>query len=77
MKYSEIISYPRGWDQGQFPVVAHLEIEAERFTELERRVGDQTQARVLGHDLVASGIIVAHVGCTSEQVRRNLEGMWT
>ena len=73
MDYSEIRDYPRHWDEDRFPVVAHIEIDAARWDEFERLASDQTQVRVLGHDLGNDDRIVAHVGCTSEEAKRRLE----
>lgn len=77
MKYSEIVDYPRHWDQTKFPVVAHIEIESENLEQLERRAADQTQVRVLGHDEAAGGLIIVHVAATSESVLRRFESRWT
>ena len=74
--YSDIETYPRGWNKVQFPVVAHIEILAERWSEFDRLAEDQTQVQVLGHDLADDDRIVAHVGCTSDVVKRRLENRW-
>lgn len=76
MPYSEIIDYPRPWNRETYPVLAHLEIEAEHYSEFERSAADQTQVRVLGHDEGSHGRIVMHVACTSELVQRRLAGRW-
>ena len=76
MPYSDIEDYPRHWDKSKFPVLAHIEIDAARWSEFERLASDQTQVRVLGHDLGDDDRIVAHVGCTSDDARRRLENRW-
>lgn len=76
MRYSDIIDYPRSWNRETHPIVAHIEIEAGQFREFERRVANQTQVRVLGHDEAGNGRIVAHVGCTSEVAKCRIENRW-
>ncbi len=76
MTYSEIVNYPRYLDRNTYPVVAHVEIDAERLCQFESLIEDQTQTRVLGHDLVGNDRVVVHVGCTSDDVRRCLENAW-
>lgn len=76
MKYSEIVDYPRPWNRDTHPVVAHIEIEAERFGEFKRLAADQTQVRVLGHDEGNHGQIVVHVGCASAEAKRRIESRW-
>jgi hypothetical protein len=76
MRYSEIIDYPRSWNRETHPIVAHIEIEAEQFSEFQRFTADQTQVRVLGHDEAGNGRIVAHVACTSADAKRRIENRW-
>lgn len=76
MLYTEITNYPRPWNRETHPVVGHIEIEAEHFSEFERMTADQTQVRVLGHDEGSHGRFVMHVGCTSELVQRRLASRW-
>ena len=45
MTYDEIISYPRKWDRAAYPIVAHIEIDAVKFSPFERLIDDQTQTR--------------------------------
>ena len=77
MPYTNVTHFPRPWDREVFPVVAHVEILAERWAELQRVVGDQTQAQVLGHDDIGGDLLVAHLGCTSETVARRLTARWS
>jgi hypothetical protein len=77
MPYSNVTTYPRPWNREVYPVVAHIEIEAKRWHELERRIGDQTQAQVLGHDDAGGELLVAHVACTSDAVARRLTVRWS
>jgi hypothetical protein len=76
MTYNEITSYPRAWNKTLYPEVAHIEIPAEKFRRIERLIDDQTQTRVLGHDLLDANWIVLHVGCTSVDVKARLERRW-
>ncbi len=76
MLYSDIIDYPRPWNREKYPVLAHLEIEAEQHIDFERKAADQTQVCVLGHDEGSNGCIVMHVGCTTELVQRRLASRW-
>lgn len=76
MTYDEIISYPRKWDRAAYPIVAHIEIDAEKFSRFERLIDDQTQTRMLGHDLVSADRIVVHVACANERVKQSLENRW-
>ena len=76
MRYSEIVDYPRSWNRDTHPVVAHIEIEAERFGEFERLAADQTQVRVLGHDEGSHGQIMVHVACASDEAKRRIESRW-
>ncbi len=77
MKCFEIINeYPRPWNRDTHPIVTHIEIEAEHFDQFERRAADQTQIRVLGHDLSDHGQIVVHVACTSADAKRRIENRW-
>lgn len=76
MRYSEIVDCPRSWNRDTHPIVAHIEIEAERFGEFERLLADQTQVRVLGHDEGSHGQIVVHVGCVSAEAKRRIESRW-
>lgn len=76
MRYSEIVDYPRPWNRETHPIIAHIEIEAERFGEIERLVADQTQVRVLGHDEGSHGQIVVHVACASAEAKRRIESRW-
>ena len=77
MTFDNITSYPRFWDQAKYPIVAHVEIDPKNFDQLERRTADQTQVSVLGHDESDHGLIVVHVGCTSEDAKRRFERRWT
>lgn len=76
MTYDEITRYPRRRDVNQFPVVAHIEIDAEDWTEFQRLAEDQTQIKVVGHDLADDDRVVAHVACTSDKTRERLEARW-
>lgn len=76
MRYSEIADYPRHWNQKTYPVIAHIEIDKTRLRQFENLIDDQTQTRVLGHDLVDEDQVVVHVACTSDDVRRHLESAW-
>ena len=76
MLYTDIETYPRGWDKDRFPVIAHIEIDAARWAEFDRLASDQTQVQVLAHDLADDDRVVAHVGCTSDAVKRRLENRW-
>lgn len=76
MKYSDITDYPRQWDKSRFPVIVHIEIEAEKLEQLERRAADQTQVRVLGHDEAGGGLIVVHVAAATEAAKRRFESRW-
>ena len=76
MRYSEIVDFPRHWSRDTHPVRGEIEIEAERFSDLERRVADQTQVRVLGHDEGDDGLILVHVACTTEAARDRFERRW-
>ena len=77
MKFSKVIFYPRGWNPQKYPVLAHLDIEAELMSDIERLIDDMTQAKVIGHDLAAGGRVVLHVACTSSKVKRLIESRWT
>lgn len=76
MLYSDIETYPRVWDRAKFPVIAHVEIDAARWADFDRLASDQTQVQVLGHDLADDDRVVAHVACTSDEVKRRLEDRW-
>ncbi len=77
MKCFEIINdYPRFWNRETYPIVAHVSIEAKHFDQFERLAADQTQVRVLGHDLADHDQIIVHVACISADVRRRLEIRW-
>lgn len=76
MRYSDIIDYPRTRNRKAYPVVAHIEIEGTRLRQFESLIEDQTQTRMLGHDLIDEGWVVVHVGCTSDEVRLHLESAW-
>jgi hypothetical protein len=76
MKYSDIVSYPRTWNKATHPAVAHIEIPAEDFREVERLIGDQTQTKILGHDLGDDDHVIIHVACTTDAVKRRLESRW-
>ena len=71
MPYSNITHYPRRHDAESYPLVGHIEMEAVRWGDFDRIVGDQTQAQVLGHEDLGE-FVVAHVGCTSAAVLRRL-----
>ena len=77
MKYSEITEYPRQWNKDTHPVVGHVVIQASRFDALERRVADQTQARLLGHDETYDGLLVVHVAFVDEEARRYFAERWS
>lgn len=77
MRFAEIAGYPRPHNPTQFPVVVHIDLPAEKWTEFERKIGDQTQARCLGHDEGPDDLITAHVACTSEAVARRLSDRWS
>lgn len=76
MKYSEIASFPRYYDAAKFPVRALLSVDARDFADVERLIEDQTQAKVVGHDLADDDRIHIHVVCTTDAVRRRLESRW-
>ncbi len=77
MPNSNITHYPRPWDCEVYPMVTHIEIEAARWSEFDRVVGDQTQAQVLGHDDLGGEFVIAHVGCTFETVARHPADRWS
>lgn len=76
MNYSLITSYPRPWNRETHPFVAHIEIPAKDFREVERLIDDQTQTKILGHDLSDDDYIVLHVACTSQTVKDRVESRW-
>jgi hypothetical protein len=76
MQYSEITHFPRYWNSNQFPFLAHVVINATEFGLFEELAADQTQLRVLGHDLAANGQVIVHVGCTTKEARELLESRW-
>ena len=77
MRYAEITSYPRPWDRDTHPVLGHVTIQAQRLDQLERRVADQTQVRLLGHDEADDGLLVVHVACVGEDARRRFTQRWS
>jgi hypothetical protein len=77
MKYLNIMTYPRPWDRVTHPLVIHIEIDPQNFDQLERRVADQTQARVIGHDESDHGLIVVHIACTNDDAKRRIERRWS
>lgn len=76
MRLSEITAYPRPWNKDTHPVVGHVTIGAQNFDQLERRVADQTQVRLLGHDEDDDGLLVVHVACVGEVARRRFVRRW-
>ena len=76
MPYSNITHYPRPHNRETHPVIGHVRIEAARWSEFDRVVSDQTQAKVLGHDDLGGEFIVAHVACTSDAVLGRLRERW-
>ena len=76
MRYSEIIDYPRPWNRAKFPCVAHVIVQAEQFSNVERLIEDQTQTTVLGHDLEEHDQVIIYVGCVSDEVKAKVESRW-
>lgn len=76
MRFSEVSSYPRSWNQDAFPYIAHAEISTTQWGNFQRLIEDQTQTCILGHDLVDDDTVVAHVGCRSEKTRDLIESRW-
>ncbi len=76
MPYSNV-TYPRPHDPETHPIVGHIRIEAARWDEFDRKVSDQTQARVLGHDEAGNDMIDAHVATTTADVLRRLTARWS
>jgi hypothetical protein len=77
MRYSDIIvDYPRHWDSAKLPYIAHVEIQTSQLRDIESLIGDQTQTRMLGHDLADDGLIVVHIACTTEDVQQQVEDRW-
>lgn len=76
MRFSEIAGFPRHYDDRKYPVRALLLVEARDFRDIERIIEDQTQARVIGHDLADDDRIYIHVACTTDAVRKRLESRW-
>ena len=77
MRFSDISSYPRAWNREIYPIIGHVEVDAESFRDIERDIKDMTQTTVLGHDLADHDRIIIHVACTTEDVRGRLERRWT
>jgi len=77
MHYSNVTAYPRLYNSETHPVIGHIRIEAERWSEFDRKVSDQTAACVLGHDEAGNDMIDAHVACIDETVLRHLSGRWS
>jgi len=71
-----IDDYPRSWNKGTHPIIAHLQIEAQQFSEFDRMAADQTQIRILGHDESDHGLIVIHIACTTNDAKRRIEKRW-
>lgn len=76
MKLSEITSYPRPWKRATFPFVAHVEIDAARWGDFQSLIEDQTQLRILGHDLADDDQLVVHIACTTEHAKNLVESRW-
>lgn len=76
MEFSDSTKYPRHYDKAIYPVVAHIEILASEFSDLDRRAADQTQVKVIGHDEADDGLLVVHVACTTEIARKRFERRW-
>jgi hypothetical protein len=77
MRLSDITDYPRGWDRNRFPFVVQFEISKGRFEDFETRAADQTQIRLLGHDVGDDGEVTVHVGCATEEAGRRIKKWWT
>ena len=77
MRYAEITDFPRPHNRDLFPVVVHIDIHAEEWSEFQSNIADQTQAQVLGHDEGPNDLLTAHVGCTSDVVARRLTDRWS
>ena len=77
MRYAEITGYPRPHNPELMPEIVHIDIDPERFDELEMRVADQTQAKIVGHDEGPGGLVTVHVACASAVVARRLKDRWS
>ncbi len=76
MRMYEILSYPRTFNHDVFPVVAHVIIPAQNLANFERLIDDQTQTRIVGHDVADDGLVVVYVACTSDAVKARVERQW-
>ena len=77
MRYAEITGYPRPHNPELMPEVIHIDIDPERWDEMQIRIADQTQSKVLGHDEGPDGLLTVHVACASPVVARRLEARWS
>lgn len=77
MPYSNVTTYPRPHNSETHAIIGSIRLEASRWSEFDRKVSDQTQACVLGHDEAGKGMIDAHVACTNSDVLRRLSDRWS
>jgi hypothetical protein len=73
MRINDPADYPRYYNRDTHPIITHIVIAVRDFPETERLIQDQTQAKLIGHDLRDDDRIVIHVACATQDTRRRLE----
>jgi hypothetical protein len=58
------------------PYIAVLRIDPVQFHELERRIQDRDEVRILHCDSSEPDIWAVHLGCASEAVAERMEDGW-
>ena len=70
MRYAEITA------PDTHPHVAVLHIDPVQYSDLERRVQDRDEVRILRCDSSQPDIWTVHLGCASEAVAERMEDGW-